>query len=88
MELNGCNDHFIDSNVVLGFVIGWDSLRDKSSSYFDLEDIIRYSSERVYEECEIVLNNIKRWILLFIYKIHKYCEKNLLPILSLIYREF
>ncbi len=75
MELNICKTHFIDSNVVIGFVIGWDNLKCKSAKYFDLQDFVRYSSERVYYECETVLNNNKRWILQFINKIHKDCEK-------------
>jgi hypothetical protein len=75
MEVNGCKTHFIDSNVVIGFVIGWDNLKSESTKYFELQEFIRYSSERVYEECEKVLNNNKRWILQFVNKIHKDCEK-------------
>lgn len=66
--------HFIDSNVIIGYIIGWDNLRKKSITYFDMRKFIRYGSENVFNECEGVLARNKIWIKQFIDNINKECE--------------
>lgn len=64
------NNHFIDSNVIIGFLIEWDGLHSKSGGYFDRK-CGRYASDNVYNECESVLGTVKDWIIRFL----KYVSK-------------
>lgn len=64
------DNHFIDSNVILGFVIDWDGLKSKCRKYFQ-NACNRYASENVYDECESVLSDVKDWVLKFLHAISK-----------------
>jgi hypothetical protein len=66
--MHNYENHFIDSNVILGFII--EGLDSKYGNYFSLS-FDRYASQNVYNECENVLNNNKTWILRFIKVIKK-----------------
>jgi hypothetical protein len=65
-------NHFLDSNVIIGYVIGWDGLNISSGNYFNL-NFKRYASDNVEKECEFVLDKIKTLILRFIKKILTEC---------------
>jgi len=66
--------HFVDSNMVIGLTVDWDDPNDVCSSYFekakkDKQHI--YTSKRVKEEIENVLETCRRKIKQAIFKIHK-----------------
>ena len=58
------NNHFLDSNILLGRILG-EEHTEKYRNYF-AHDIDRYISIRVKKECENVINRLKRLSLRFI----------------------
>lgn len=53
------NEHFVDSNILLGFVLRWDSFNIDCYNYFVKKWSIN-TSNRVYEECETVITRYRK----------------------------
>lgn len=60
-------NHFLDSNVILGFILGE---HKKYGKYFSL-NFRKYASVNVYNECVDVLDHNKNWTIRFINIINK-----------------
>lgn len=54
-------DHFIDTNLVIGYTVAWDNHRPKVKKYVNFcKDISVYATERVLTEAERVINERRR----------------------------
>lgn len=62
--------HFLDSNVILGIIIEDDGSYNDSKKYFDL-NFENCASDRVYKECDDVLNDNKTRLLTFLKRVNK-----------------
>jgi len=69
------NEHFIDSNILLGFVLRWDHFNNDCCSYFEKKWNIN-TSDRVYNECETVITRYRKLQTSFLESFKKYLEKN------------
>lgn len=53
------NDHFLDSNILIGKVLQWDTAHSDCSIYFS-SNYNKNISDKVYEECETVFSRFRR----------------------------
>ena len=61
-----CPNHFLDTSILLGSRISWDSQFSHVSSYINVADIQRISSKRAYNEAKGVLQRNRREILKYL----------------------
>jgi len=68
------NHHFVDSNMVIGFTVGWDNPNATCKKYMKKarkEKCNLYTSKTVKEEVEEVLEKARRKLKQALFKIHK-----------------
>jgi hypothetical protein len=78
MDRHDFDKHFLDSNVLIGFIIKWDSSNSDCYDYFK-EKTNKTVSKRVYNECKRVINRCRRMEEQFLSGAYDYFQgKNLL----------
>lgn len=75
MDKYNYDKHFLDSNILIGFVLRWDHLHDDCFDYFDIE-WDKHTSERVYNESKGKITKYRKIQLDFLDKIYQESQYN------------
>lgn len=70
------DEHFLDSNIVIGSILKWNKPHQDSHHYFK-KDYNKNISKRVYDECRSVFMNNEMWTLRFIKELNDRFAKKL-----------
>lgn len=68
------NEHFLDSNVIIGAILDWDHSHSDCCDYFNNCVSTKNASENVYIECETVLGRLRRIQKNFILELNEYAQ--------------
>ncbi len=63
--MNSYDEHFLDSNIIIGSILKWNKAHRDAYFYFK-ENYNKNISKRVYDECRSVFINNEMWTLRFI----------------------
>lgn len=74
--MDNYDEHFLDSNIVIGSILRWNERHQDSYRYFNY-DYNKNISKRVYDECRSVFVNNEMWTLRFIKELNDKFGKKL-----------